>query len=223
MPLHPFARMLYRDFIQIGASHPTMSLDEIRNAVRIEFYRRGGSNDPELIARGLAYGRKHLRHLKNAVSTYNSSRGGAQVAEWKALNDESARLALTSFDDKVRYTPRRSLITNYRESLPPQLRTARLTAYDNEKLNLIGEATPTLPAPSFSSTTLNRDEVEISSVTIRKNGRKGTFEPDNISAFGMDVVSENSINEDDDEDEEADEDEGEREEEEEGRDTRVFS
>eukprot|EP00754_Rhynchopus_humris_P046139 Rhum_TRINITY_DN5639_c0_g1::Rhum_TRINITY_DN5639_c0_g1_i1::g.17934::m.17934 len=135
--LHPHARLLYRRIIDVGREHPTMTLDEVRAYARVEFYRRGTSTNPEMIARALAYGRKQLRHMKNAVNTYNVSVGGALDADWTRLNKEAAARALTSPDGRVRYIPRRNVVTNYRETVPAFARTPRQTSIDNEKRGLL--------------------------------------------------------------------------------------
>ena len=136
--LHPHARLLYRRIMDVGKEHPTMTLDEVRAYARVEFFRRGTSTNPEMIARALAYGRKQLRHMKNAVNTYNVSVGGALDADWTRLNKEAAARSLTSPDGRVRYIPRRNVVTNYRETVPAFARTPRQTSIDNEKRGLLG-------------------------------------------------------------------------------------
>eukprot|EP01061_Rhynchopus_euleeides_P039933 TRINITY_DN68549_c0_g1_i1.p1 TRINITY_DN68549_c0_g1~~TRINITY_DN68549_c0_g1_i1.p1 ORF type:complete len:222 (+),score=64.79 TRINITY_DN68549_c0_g1_i1:183-848(+) len=192
--LHPYSRVLYRDFMELGRQHPTMSLDEIRHIVKLEFYRRGGSRDKEHIQRALAYGRKQLRHLRNGIAAYNSSRGGALPDQWKLLNDGLAHHAQVSFDAKVRYVPRRSLINNFRESIPAPVRHARLTPLQREQMGLISAPPTSLPlieAPTAENTRINREQYEIKSFGLHDDKNKKRvhrFAPRMSTPFGAESL-----------------------------------
>eukprot|EP01064_Diplonema_japonicum_P023869 TRINITY_DN34303_c0_g1_i1.p1 TRINITY_DN34303_c0_g1~~TRINITY_DN34303_c0_g1_i1.p1 ORF type:complete len:193 (+),score=23.89 TRINITY_DN34303_c0_g1_i1:38-580(+) len=137
MPLHPYVRSLYRGFLEVGKYHPTMNYAEVKEVAKVEFKRRGGDSDPDMMKKALAYGRKQLRHLKNGMLTYNVSKGGALAMDWKAENDRRAADALLSEDGRVRYMPKRVVFDGFRGSLPASTRSPRLSIPERERLGLI--------------------------------------------------------------------------------------
>ncbi|KAJ9456756.1 hypothetical protein DIPPA_13601 [Diplonema papillatum] len=137
MPLHPLSRALYRNILEIGAMHPSMSLGEVREIARVEFYRRGQSSEPEHLKRAIAYGRKQLRHMKNAVMAYNVSTGGALDGDWKRLNDQSARASMLDPSGLTKYVPRRNLMPSFRQSIPASSRQPRPLLPERESLGMV--------------------------------------------------------------------------------------
>eukprot|EP01063_Lacrimia_lanifica_P033883 TRINITY_DN6154_c0_g1_i2.p1 TRINITY_DN6154_c0_g1~~TRINITY_DN6154_c0_g1_i2.p1 ORF type:complete len:226 (+),score=70.15 TRINITY_DN6154_c0_g1_i2:75-752(+) len=205
MPLHPVARQLYRQLLEVGMYHPTVDIATVREAARVEFYRRGQSHDPDMIKRAVAFGRKQLRHLKNGMVTYNMSRGGALEEDWKLANDRRAREALHSADGRVKYTPLRNVPRGFRGVIAADLRSAPLSVPERERRGLIG--TPPTPdsvpalAASFDAppapTRLQKASAEITSASWhgawRSEGFDGTgpkimgaepFRPENTVPFG---------------------------------------
>ena len=124
MTLHPLSRQLYKNLLLVGAKHPTVGIDEIREIAKVEFTRRGSTTDNELLRRAIAYGRTQLRHLKMGATAFEVSQGGAFDSDWQTRNNKlleginSGKLPPTQ-----RYIARKNTHSHFRGTIPANSRS----------------------------------------------------------------------------------------------------
>eukprot|EP01060_Flectonema_neradi_P007552 TRINITY_DN15291_c0_g1_i1.p1 TRINITY_DN15291_c0_g1~~TRINITY_DN15291_c0_g1_i1.p1 ORF type:complete len:146 (+),score=14.50 TRINITY_DN15291_c0_g1_i1:97-534(+) len=141
MGLHPLSRLLYRRLLQVAATHPTVGIDEVREIAKVEFARRGSTNDKELLQRAIAYGRTQLRHLRNGAAAFEVSQGGAEKVDWHTRNNQLLDdINKGKAPPTQRYISLKNTHPHFRGTIPANSRSFEMIGH--RKVSLLGPAQP---------------------------------------------------------------------------------